>query len=68
MRWRTLVTGIAIVATIVVYAALVSTVSPMLRSVPWPIEVAAYAVAGFVWILPLRRLVRWSKRDPMPPA
>lgn len=68
MRWRTLITGMAIVATIVVYAAAFATVAPYLRATPWPVELLVYGIAGVAWILPLRWLVRWSGRDPLPKA
>jgi hypothetical protein len=57
--WRKPVGIFAILALIGVWAALVASLSTTVGS--WPVLVQAlfYLVAGIVWILPLKPLLRW---------
>ena len=43
------------------WAALVATGADFLRGLPWPVHLVYYAVAGIVWILPLKPLLTWME-------
>lgn len=57
--WRKPVGAFLIVALIIVWAALVGSLSGWVGR--WPVLVQAlfYLVAGLIWIAPLRPLIRW---------
>ena len=44
---------------ILVWSVLVVSASTLLDGLPWPVHLIYYAVAGIVWILPLKPLIRW---------
>jgi hypothetical protein len=35
--------------------------SDLLAGLPWPVHAFYYVVAGIVWILPLKPLLRWME-------
>jgi len=54
--------GIAIILLIIlVWAVIVASASGLLGSAPWPVQAIFYLVAGIVWILPLKPLLRWME-------
>ena len=54
--------GIAlIVMLIVVWAALVATMAPLVGKWPVLVQGAFYLVVGIAWILPLKPLIRWTE-------
>ncbi|HEU4961249.1 MAG TPA: DUF2842 domain-containing protein [Sphingomonas sp.] len=59
--WRKPVGMLLILAIIVVWAALVASLSGMVGRWPWPGQLAFYGVAGIVWIAPLKPLLRWME-------
>jgi len=46
---------------ILVWSVLVVSASSLLGGLPWPVHLIYYAVAGIVWILPLKPLLRWME-------
>jgi hypothetical protein len=50
-----------ILLLIVVWAVIVATASGLLTGLPWPVHAVYYLVAGIVWILPLKPLLRWME-------
>ncbi len=48
-----------ILLLILVWSVLVVSASSLLGTLPWPVHLLYYAVAGIVWILPLKPLIRW---------
>jgi len=44
---------------ILVWSVLVVSASSLLGGLPWPVHLIYYAVAGIIWILPLKPLIRW---------
>ena len=55
-------TGIALILLLIVlWAAFVASLAPMISA--WPILVQApfYLVMGLAWIIPLKPLIRWSQ-------
>lgn len=59
--WRKPAGILAIIALIAVWAYVVASASPLIRT--WPILVQAliYLIAGIVWILPLKPLLIWME-------
>lgn len=54
--------GIAlIVLLILIWAALVATLAPVVGKWPILVQGAFYLVMGIVWIIPLKPLLRWSQ-------
>ena len=50
-----------ILLIILVWAVLVASASPLVASAAWPVQALFYTVAGIVWILPLKPLLRWME-------
>jgi hypothetical protein len=59
--WRKPVGMFLILAIIVVWAALVASLSDMTATWPWPAQLLFYIVAGIAWIAPLKPLLRWME-------
>jgi hypothetical protein len=50
-----------ILLLILVWAVIVATIAGLLGNIAWPIQLIFYLVAGIVWILPLKPLLRWME-------
>ena len=50
-----------IIGIIIVWAALVASVSDTVTRWPGLVQLIFYIVAGVIWILPLRPILRWSE-------
>ena len=50
-----------ILLLIIVWAALVATGADLLTGLAWPVQALYFTVAGIVWILPLKPLLRWME-------
>lgn len=57
--WRKPVGVLLILLLIAGWAVLVVTVAGLLPPLPWPVKATFYVIAGIVWILPLKPLLRW---------
>jgi predicted membrane channel-forming protein YqfA (hemolysin III family) len=59
--WRKGAGILIILLLILIWAALVASVAPMVGK--WPILVQApfYLIMGIVWIIPLKPLIRWTE-------
>jgi len=60
-NWRKPAGMLLILAIIVVWAALVASLSGVVGGWPWAGQLAFYVVAGIVWIAPLKPLLRWME-------
>jgi membrane protein implicated in regulation of membrane protease activity len=60
--WRKPAGIFLILVLIASWAGLVGKLADRLPSMPWPLKALFFAVAGLVWILPLRPLLRWMER------
>lgn len=60
-RWRPTAGVFLIIAIIVVWAVLIASLSETVTAWPWPVQALFYTVAGIVWILPLKPILRWSE-------
>lgn len=59
--WRQPFGILLILALIAVWSVIVVSASGLIAGLPWPVHVAYYVVAGLVWILPLKPLLRWME-------
>ena len=60
-RWRPTAGIFMILGIIVVWAALIASLSEVVTAWPWPVQALFYIVAGVVWIFPLKPILRWSE-------
>ncbi len=57
--WRKPFGAFLILLLIAVWAVLVAMVADLMAGLPWPVFVVYFGVAGIIWILPLKPLLRW---------
>ena len=50
-----------ILALIAAWAALVVSGAELIADAPWPLLALYFLVAGIVWVLPLKPLLRWME-------
>ena len=50
-----------ILAVIVAWALIVASASDLVSRWPAVVQLLFYIVAGFVWVLPLKPIMRWSE-------
>jgi membrane protein implicated in regulation of membrane protease activity len=50
-----------ILALILVWVMLIASFSATIGGWHWAVQLAVYVVAGIVWILPLKPLLRWME-------
>ena len=50
-----------VLGVIVVWAVIVASVAPLVTRWPALIQLVFYLVAGFIWVLPLKPIMRWSE-------
>ena len=54
--------GIGLILLIIlIWAVIVASASVLIAHSPWPVQALIYTVAGIVWILPLKPLLRWME-------
>lgn len=46
---------------ITVWAVIIVTASDVIASMPWPVHLLYYVIAGIAWIFPLKPLLRWME-------
>jgi len=63
--WRKPVGTLLILALIFVWALIVLVATPHVLALAWPLQAIFFAVAGTVWILPLKPLLRWMEVGPL---
>ncbi|PSJ39998.1 DUF2842 domain-containing protein [Allosphingosinicella deserti] len=59
--WRKPAGIFLILALITLWAMLVASVADLMTGWPWPVLALYFTVAGIVWILPLKPLLRWME-------
>jgi carbon starvation protein CstA len=59
--WRKPFGMLLILLLIIVWAVIVVSAAELLAEMPWPVHALYYTVAGIVWILPLKPLLRWME-------
>ena len=50
-----------ILLLILFWAGLIGQMAGQIARLPWPLQAIVYCVAGIVWILPLKPLLRWME-------
>lgn len=60
-RHRPTAGAFMIIGIIIVWAALIVSISDTVSAWPALVQTLFYIVAGIVWILPLRPILRWSE-------
>lgn len=59
--WRKPVGIFLILVLIAAWGVIVATVADLFPNAPWPVRATYFTVAGIVWILPLKPLLRWME-------
>ena len=59
--WRKPAGAFAIIAIIIVYAIVVTSLWPVVNGWPWFGQMLFWLVAGLLWIAPLRPLLVWME-------
>ena len=59
--WRKLAGILIILALILIWAALVASLAPIIGTWPGFVQAAFYLFMGIVWIIPLKPLIRWTE-------
>ena len=59
--WRKPVGMFLIMGLRGVWAVLVLLVTPVILTLAWPLQALFFAIAGIVWIVPLKPLLRWME-------
>ena len=60
-RSRPTAAAFIIISIIIAWAVLIASVSHIVTAWPWPVQALFYTVAGIVWIIPLKPILRWSE-------
>lgn len=60
--WRKPTGVLLILLLIACWAAIVASAADRITCLPWPAQAILFAVAGIVWIAPLKPLLRWMER------
>ena len=60
-RWLAAILALAIIALIIVWALVVSSLWPVVHELHWTLVAVFYLVAGIAWILPLKPLLMWME-------
>jgi hypothetical protein len=59
--WRKPFGALLILLLIAAWAVLVAMGADLMVGLPWPVFAVYFGVAGIVWILPLKPLLRWME-------
>lgn len=59
--WRKPFGVFAILLLILVWSVIVASASPLIGRLHWLAQLPIYVVAGTVWVLPLKPLLRWME-------
>lgn len=60
--WRKPAGALFILLLIAVWAVLIASLSGVVGTWAWPLQLGFYLVTGIVWITPLKPLLRWMER------
>ena len=56
--------GVLLILLLIAVWALTTLIAvPYVLACPWPVQAVFFAVAGTMWIAPLKPLLRWMERD-----
>ncbi|MEZ5776533.1 MAG: DUF2842 domain-containing protein [Hyphomicrobiaceae bacterium] len=69
IRTRKFVGSMLLLTFVILYLLLAMVVTArLLPGAPLVVQIAGYAFAGLVWVLPAGALISWMSRQPRPPA
>ena len=55
--------GVLLILLLIAVWALMTLIAvPYVLATPWPVQAVFFAIAGTVWIAPLKPLLRWMER------
>lgn len=60
--WRKPAGALFILLLIAVWAVLIASLSGVVGTWAWPLQLGFYLVTGIVWITPLKPLLKWMER------
>ncbi|HVF82788.1 MAG TPA: DUF2842 domain-containing protein [Sphingomicrobium sp.] len=60
-RSRPTAAAFMIIGIIVSWSALIVSLADIVGSWPWPVQALFYTIAGIIWIVPLKPILRWSE-------
>ena len=60
-RWRPTAGAFLIIAIIVGWAILVASLSSFISRWPGLVQALFYTIAGIIWIVPLKPILRWTE-------
>lgn len=60
-RWRIVAGAFLIIAIIIVWSVLVTSLAGYVSRWPAAVQALFYLAAGLVWVLPLKPILRWSE-------
>ncbi len=66
MRTRKAIAVIIMLFLMAVYAVAVTSMSGLVNTWPRWLQLGFYAVAGVAWVFPLKPVIDWMNRAPMP--
>ncbi|GAA4776742.1 hypothetical protein GCM10023219_25620 [Stakelama sediminis] len=59
--WRKPAGVLAILALILIWVALIASLSNVIGGLVWPLQLIVYVVTGIIWIAPLKPMLRWME-------
>jgi hypothetical protein len=59
--WRKPAGALIMIASIIIWAVLIASLSQTISGWPVAVQMAFYAFAGIIWIVPMKPLLRWME-------
>ena len=59
--WRKPAGALIMIASIIIWAVAIASASSVISGWPLVVQMGFYAVAGIIWIMPMKPLLRWME-------
>lgn len=59
--WRKPAGALIMIASIIIWAVAIASASSVISAWPLVVQMLFYAVAGIIWIMPMKPLLRWME-------
>ncbi|OQW74945.1 MAG: hypothetical protein BVN32_11815 [Proteobacteria bacterium ST_bin14] len=59
--WRKPAGALIMIASIIIWAVAIASASGVISGWPLVVQMLFYAVAGIIWIMPMKPLLRWME-------
>ena len=59
--WRKPAGALIMIVSIIIWAVAIASASSVLSAWPLVVQMLFYAVAGIIWIMPMKPLLRWME-------